>query len=136
MGWEQSELQTKSSVTGNNPERTAREVLALDASILRVLVVGKEGNVLARVQREEFGKRLQVPSSLEEKSGAITGISLGLVDEVSHALGGLDYMISAYKTCKILSVPVFSVSWVVVLVTLRSSEEGYLADKVRSLLGS
>jgi hypothetical protein len=117
-------------------ERIARETLSLDPSILRVLIVAKDGGVIARVQQEGLDKKLQIPEGLKEKSGPTTALSMGLIQDASDALGGLDYAVSAYKTCKILAIPILSASWIIVLLTLRSSEVTYIADKVRTLLGT
>jgi hypothetical protein len=116
-------------------ERIAREALALDPSILRVIIVAKDGVVIARVQQEGMDKKLQIPESLKEKSGPTTALSMGLIQDAIDALGGLDYTVSAYKTCKIVAIPIMSASWIIVLVTLRSCEVTFIADKVRSLLG-
>jgi hypothetical protein len=117
-------------------ERIAREALALDPSILRVLIVAKDGAVIARVQQEGMDKKLQIPEGLKEKSGPTTSLSMGLIQDAIDALGGLDYTVSAYKTCKIIAIPIMSASWIIVLLTLRSSEVTYVAEKVRSLLGT
>ena len=117
-------------------ERIAREALALDPSILRVLIVAKDGSVIARVQQEGVDQKFRIPESLKEKSGPTTALSMGLIQDASDALGGLDYTVSAYKTCKIVAIPILSASWIIVLLTLRSSEVTYIADKVRSLLGT
>jgi hypothetical protein len=117
-------------------ERIAREALALDPSILRVLIVAKDGNVIARVQQERLDQKFQIPEGLKEKSGHITALSMGLIQDAIDALGGLDYTVSAYKSCKIVAIPILSASWIIVLLTFRSSEVTYIADRVRSLLGT
>jgi hypothetical protein len=127
-------------VEGERPqtyvERIAREALTLDPSILRVVIVAKDGAVIARVQQEGLEKRFQIPDSLKEKAGPTTALSMGLIQDAIDALGGLDYTVSAYKALKIIAIPIMSASWIIVLVTLRSTEVSYVVDKVRSLLGT
>jgi hypothetical protein len=117
-------------------ERIAREALALDPSILRVVIVAKDGAVIARVQQEGLDKKIKIPESLKEKSGPTTALSMGLIQDAIDALGGLDYTVSAYRVVKIIAIPIMSASWIIVLVTLRSTEVSYVVDKVRSLLGT
>ncbi|MHB8567495.1 MAG: hypothetical protein ACYC7D_02265 [Nitrososphaerales archaeon] len=111
----------------------ASDVLQLDESILRALVLDETGNVLSKATRPKFRKKFTVPGTFKDKAGIISIVALRIAQEVAKHMGPLQSMVYVYKDSKVIGIPIPKFSCEVIAITTRGMDAGYITDKVTEL---
>ncbi len=126
-------IEQKRNLKGKGVAFTARQVLELDESILRALVLDSRGNVLSIATRPAFKKRFTVPESFRQKAGTISIVALGIAQEVAKHMGPLQSMVYVYPNSRVLGIPIPKYDCEVIAITTRAVDGGYITDRVVEL---
>lgn len=94
-------------VTSSMAERIVDDILSSNSEILSAGVIDKRGNITANKSRESFEKRFKGVSNLERNrySGTLAVAALSIANEVKDAFGEPKALITIYRDCKLVLLP-------------------------------
>jgi hypothetical protein len=94
------------TVTAAEAERIVDDVLSSNEEILSAGVIDKSGKIIDNKSRESFRKRFEV-RSLEHKrySGTLAVAALSIANEVKDSFGEAQALITIYRDCKLMLLP-------------------------------
>ena len=119
-------------------EKIVDAILSSNDKILLVSIRGLSGNILAVKARDSFRERFFGVSSYigSTYSGSLTVATLGLVNEVKDVFGEAKAIITIYKDCKMMLLPMPSYELTVGLALEPSvvTEDYILANKIERIL--
>ena len=95
------------SVTSGMAERIADDILSSNSEILSAGVIDKRGNIIANKSSDSFEKRFKGVGSLEgnKYSGTLAVAALGIANEVKQVFGEPKALITIYRDCKLVLLP-------------------------------
>ncbi|HKG72165.1 MAG TPA: hypothetical protein VKA87_09700 [Nitrososphaeraceae archaeon] len=126
-------------------EKIVDAILSSNDKMLLVSIRGWSGNLIAVKSRDSFKERFFGVSRLigTRYSGSLTIATLSLVNEAKDVFGEAQAIITLYKDCKVMLLPMPSHQILIGLAIERSSdtvkeeerEEGYdIASKIERLV--
>ena len=119
-------------------EKIVEAILSSNEGILSVSIRGWDGTILAVKFRDSFRERFSGVSSIvgTRYSGSVTVASLGLANEVKDVFGEAQAIITIYKDCKLMLLPMPSYEVIVGLAVEHSvvTEDYSLANKIERIL--
>ena len=119
-------------------EKIVEAILSSNEGILLVSIRGWDGTILAVKSRDSFRERFSGVSSIvgTRYSGSVTVASLGLANEVKDVFGEAQAIITIYKDCKLMLLPMPSYEVIVGLAVEHSvvTEDYSLANKIERIL--
>lgn len=115
-------------------ESLGREVLSADPAILRVLVLDKQGDVLARVYSEEYPQKARLGKDAEEKVARLDILTIQMFQQVESIHGSIDFILLAYKGAKVMLMHSKKHGVFLAARILRSANAEYLHAKVEPIL--
>ena len=125
-------------IVSNKAEKIVDAILSSNDKILLVSIRGWSGNILAVKTRNSFRERFSGVSGLEgtKYGGSVTVAILSLANEAKDAFGEPQAIITIYKDCKVMLLPMPSYEVIVVLAVERSvvTEDYSLANEVKRIL--
>jgi hypothetical protein len=125
-------------IDSSKAEKIADDILSLNDKILSVSLRDWRGNFLAVKSRESFKERfLGVNGLIESRySGSLAVSALSVANEVKDIFGEPQAVITLYKDCKLILLPMLSNQLLVGLALERSAvtEDYSLAHKIERLL--
>ena len=88
-------------------ERIVDDILSSNHEILSAGVIDWSGNIIANKSKESFGTRFEGVRSLEHNrySGTLAIAALGIASEVKDAFGEPQAIITIYRDCKLMLLP-------------------------------
>ena len=94
-------------VTSSMAERIVDDILSSISGILSAGVIDKSGNIIANKSSESFGKRFEGVHNLEHNrySGTLAVAALGVASEVKDVFGEPQAIITIYRDCKLMLLP-------------------------------
>ncbi len=94
-------------VTSSMAERIVDEILSSISGILSAGVIDKSGNIIANKSSESFEKQFKGVSNLEQNrySGTLADAALSIANEVKDAFGEPKALITIYRDCKLVLLP-------------------------------
>ncbi len=126
------------SLIPSHAEKIVDEILSFHDKILLVSIRDWSGNILAAKARDSFRERFFGVNSMigTRYRGSITISILSLANEVKDVFGEPQAIITVYKDCKVMLLPMPSYEIIVVLAVERSvvTEDYSLANKVERIL--
>jgi hypothetical protein len=95
------------TVSSRAAERVVDDILSSNPEILSAGVIDRSGNIIANKSSESFGKRFEGLHNLEGNrySGTLAVAALGIANEVKDAFGEPQALITIYRGCKLVLLP-------------------------------
>ena len=95
------------TVSSSAAERIVDDILSSNHEILSAGVIDRSGNIIANKSKESFGKRFEGVRSLENNrySGTLAIAALSVANEVKDAFGEPQAIITIYRDCKLMLLP-------------------------------
>jgi hypothetical protein len=119
-------------------ERIADDILSSNDKILSAGVIDKSGNIIANKSRESFRKQFGGVHNLEgnKYSGTLAVAALSIATEVKDAFGEPHALITIYRDCKLMLLPILSYDILIGLVFERSAnaENDNFANEIERLV--
>jgi hypothetical protein len=119
-------------------EKIVDTILSSNEKILLVSIRGWSGNILAVKSRDSFRERFFGVSGLQgtRYGGSLTVAILSLANEAKDIFGESQAIITIYKDCKMMLLPMPSYEVIVVIAVERSvvTEDYNLANKIERIL--
>lgn len=96
------------TLTSSEAERIVDNILSSNEQILSAGVIHKSGDIIANKSRESFTKRFVQIGTLEGNrySGTLAIAALSVANEVKDAFGKPQAIITLYKDCKLMLLPI------------------------------
>jgi hypothetical protein len=119
-------------------EKIVDTILSSNEKILLVSIRDWSGNILAVKSRDSFRERFLGVSGLQgtRYGGSLTVAILSLANEAKDVFGEPQAIITIYKDCKMMLLPMPSYEVIVVLAVERSvvTEDYSLANKIERIM--
>jgi hypothetical protein len=119
-------------------EKIVDTILSSNEKILLVSIRGWSGNILAVKSRDSFRERFFGVSGLQgtRYGGSLTVAILSRANEAKDIFGESQAIITIYKDCKMMLLPMPSYEVIVVIAVERSvvTEDYNLANKIERIL--
>jgi hypothetical protein len=126
------------TIASSEAERIVDDILSSNDEILSAGIIDKNGNVIANKSRESFTKRFRQVHSLEGNrySGTLAIAALSVANEVEDAFGKAQALITIYRDCKLMLLPIPHNDILIGLALERSVnvESDKIPDEIKSLL--
>ena len=117
-------------------QRIAYDILSMNDEILSVSIMDMRGNILATKSKEYFRQVFGINLEGDKYGGTLAVAALAVANEVKDIVGEAQALITIYKDCKMMLLPIPSYEILVGFVLQRSvNAEGYnIANKIERLL--
>jgi hypothetical protein len=118
-------------------QRIAHDILSNNDGILAISIMDMRGNFLAATSKESFKEDFGVSRDGEKYGGSLAVAALAVANELKDLAGEAQALITIYKKCKMMLLPVPSREILVGFVLQRSAnaEDYYsIANKIEKLL--
>jgi hypothetical protein len=125
-------------ISSSAAERIAENVLSTNVEILAISVIDKKGNILASKTKESFKRTFGESRELDKKYGGTLAIAaLSVANELKELVGEAKALITIYRDCKMVLLPIPSCEIMVgfVLPPSTNAEDHEIANKIEELLG-
>jgi hypothetical protein len=95
------------TVSSGAAERVVDDILSSNHEILSAGVIDRSGNIIANKSSESFRKRFEEVRRLEHNrySGTLAIAALGVASEVKDVFGEPQAIITIYRGCKLMLLP-------------------------------
>jgi hypothetical protein len=123
-------------ITSGAAERVSDDILSTNDEILAISIMDMQGNILAAKSKESYRKAFGVTQDGDKYGGTLAVAALAVANEVKDVVGEAQALITIYKNCKMMLLPIPSHETLVGLVLQPSvNVEGYnIANKIERLL--
>jgi hypothetical protein len=123
-------------ISSSTAERISDEILSTNDEIPAVSIMDMRGNILAAKSKESFKKAFGVTRYGDKYGGTLAVAALAVANEVKDVFGEAQAIITIYKNCKLMLLPVPSYEILLGLVLQRSvnAEDHNIANKIERLL--
>jgi hypothetical protein len=125
------------AITSSDAKRIVDDVLSTNNEILAISIIDQEGgNILAAKSKDSFKKAFGVTRDGDKYGGTLALAALSIVNEVKDVVGEAKAIITIYKNCKMMLLPIQSYEILVGLVLEPSinAEDYNIANKIERLL--
>ena len=125
------------AVTSSVAQRIVYDILSTNDGILAISIIDKKGNVLAAISKESFKEAFGVIREGDKYGGSLAVAALAVANEVKDVAGEAQALITIYKKCKMMLLPIPSHEIMVgfVLQPSVNAEDYYsVANKIEILL--
>ena len=123
-------------ITSSAAERISDDILSTNEEILSISIMDMRGNVLASKSKEYFRQVFGITLEGDKYGGTLAVAALAVANELKDIVGEAQALITIYKDCKMMLLPIPSYEILVGFVLQRSvNAEGYnIANKIERLL--
>lgn len=123
-------------INSSAAERISDEILSTNDEILSISIMDVRGNILAARSKEYFRQVFGVTRDGDKYGGTLAVAALVVANEVKDIVGEAQALITTYKDCKMMLLPISSYEILIGLVLQRSvNAENYnIAHKIERLL--
>jgi hypothetical protein len=96
------------TISSSAAERIVDDILSSNNEILSAGVIDRSGNIIANKSKDSFRKRFEEARNLEQNrySGTLAVAALGVANEVKDSFGEAQAIITIYRGCKLMLLPV------------------------------
>ncbi len=109
------------TVSAGDAERIVDDILSSNEEILSAGVIDRRGNIIDNKSREPFRKRFEVRSLEQNRySGTLAVAALSIATEVKDSFGEPKAIITIYRDCKLMLLPMPSYE-IIIGLALESS---------------
>lgn len=124
------------AVTSSVAQRIAYDILYTNNEILAISIMNKKGNILAAISKESFKEDFGVSRDGERYGGSLAVAALAVANEIKDVAGEAQALITIYKKCKMMLLPIPSHEILVgfVLPTSVNVEDYSILNKIKVLL--
>ncbi len=123
-------------IASSAAERISDDILSTNDDILAISIMDMRGNILATKSKEYFRQVFGITLEGDNYGGTLAVAALAVANEVKDIVGEAQALITIYKDCKMMLLPLPSYEILVGFVLQRSvNAEGYnIANKIERLL--
>ena len=123
-------------ITSSVAERIAHDILSANDEILAITIMDTRGNILAAISKDSFKEAFGLTRNGEKYGGTLAVAALAVANEVKDSVGEAQALITIYKNCKMMLLPIQSYEILIGFVLQHSvNAEGYnIANKIERLL--
>jgi hypothetical protein len=123
-------------ITSSAAERISDDILSTNEEILAISIMDMRGNVLASKSKEYFRQVFGITLEEDKYGGTLAVAALAVANEVKDIVGEAQALITTYKDCKMMLLPIPSYEILIGLVLQRSvnAEDYNIAHKIERLL--
>ena len=116
--------------------RIAYEILSTNDEILALSIMDMRGNIIAATSKESFKEDFGVSREGDKYGGSLAVAALAVANEVKDVAGEAQALITIYKNCKMMLLPMPSHEILVgfVLQPSVNAEDYNIANKIEILL--
>jgi hypothetical protein len=124
------------AVTSSVAQRIVYDILSTNDEILAISIIDKKGNILAAISKESFKEAFGVIREGDKYGGSLAVAALAVANEVKDVAGEAQALITIYKKCKMMLLPIPSHEIMVgfVLQPSVNAEDYHIANKIEKLL--
>jgi hypothetical protein len=124
------------AVSSTVAQRIAHDILSTNDDILAISIIDKKGNILSAISKESFKEAFGVSREGDKYGGSLAVAALAVANEVKDVAGEAQALITIYKKCKMMLLPIPSHEIMVgfVLQPSVNAEDYYIANKIEILL--
>ena len=114
------------TISSGVAEEISDEILSSNEEILAISIMDISGNVLAAKSKESFKQAFRATGEGDKYGGTLAVAALAVANEVKDVVGEAQAIITIYKNCKMMLLPIPSSQILVGFVLQRSvNAEGY-----------
>lgn len=123
-------------INSSAAERISDEILSTNDEILSISIMDVRGNILAARSKEYFRQVFGINLEGDKYGGTLAVAALAVANEVKDIVGEAQALITTYKDCKMMLLPIPSYEILIGLVLQRSvnAEDYNIAHKIERLL--
>ncbi|HEX2170602.1 MAG TPA: hypothetical protein VHF65_09920 [Nitrososphaera sp.] len=124
-------------ITSGVAERISDYILSTNNKILAISIMDIRGNIIAANSKESFKKAFRVTRDGDKYGGSLAVAALAVANEVREVAGEAEALITIYKKCNMMLLPLTSFQLLIGLVLERSAnvEDYYIiANNVERFL--
>jgi hypothetical protein len=123
-------------ITSGTAKRISDDILSSNDETLAISIMDMKGNILAAKSKESFKKAFGVTREGDKYGGTLAVAALAVANELKDVVGEAQALITIYKNCKMMLLPIPSYEIMVGFVLQPSvNAEGYnIASKIERLL--
>jgi hypothetical protein len=116
--------------------RIAYEILSTNDEILAISIMDMRGNIIAATSKESFKEDFGVSREGDKYGGSLAVAALAVANEVKDVAGEAQALITIYKNCKMMLLPMPSHEILVgfVLQPSVNAEDYNITNKIEILL--
>ena len=124
------------AVTSSVGQRIAYDILSTNDEILAISIMDMRGNILAAKSKESFKEAFGVTRDGDKYGGTLAVAAFSVANEIKDVVGEAQALISIYKNCKMMLLPIPSHEILVgfVLQLSVNAEDYNIANKIERLL--
>jgi hypothetical protein len=125
------------AVISSVAQRIAYDILSTNDEILAISIMDTRGNILAAISKESFKEQaFGVARDGDKYGGTLAVAALAVANEVKDIAGEAQAIISIYKNCKMMLLPIPSHEILVgfVLQLSVNAEDYNIGHKIETLL--
>jgi hypothetical protein len=124
------------ALTSSQAEQIADDVLSTNDKILSISIMDTRGNILAAISKQSFKQAFRLTRNGDKYGGTLAVAALAVANEVKDIVGEAQVLITIYKDCKMMLLPIPSYEILVGFVLQRSvnAEDYDIANKIERLL--
>ena len=124
------------TISSGVAEEISEELLSSNEEILAISIMDISGNVLAAKSKESFKQAFRATGEGDKYGGTLAVAALAVANEVKDVVGEAQAIITIYKNCKMMLLPIPSSQILVGFVLQRSvNAEGYdIANTIERVL--
>jgi hypothetical protein len=116
-------------ITSSAADRISSDILSANNEVLSISIMDIKGNILAAKSKESFKQAFGVTREGDKYGGTLAVAALAVANEVKDVIGEAQALITIYKNCKMMLLPIPSHQILVALVLQRSvNAEDYNID--------
>jgi hypothetical protein len=123
-------------ISSSAAERVAGNILSTNDKILSISVIDKKGNIIASKSKENFERTFGKGQELDKKYGGTLAIAaLSVANELKELVGEAKALITIYRDCKMMLLPIPSYEIMVgfVLPSSSNAEDYEITNKIEGL---
>ena len=120
-------------ISSNAAERLAENILSSNDGILSIAIIDKKGNIIASKSKGYFERTFGEGQELDKKYGGTLAIAaLSVANELKEFVGEAKALITIYRDCKMMLLPLPSYEIMVgfVLASSSNAEEYEITNKI------
>ena len=120
-------------ISSSAAERVAANILSSNDKILSISVIDRKGNIIASKSKEYFEQTFGEGQELDKKYGGTLAIAaLSVANELKELVGEAKALITIYRDCKMMLLPIPSYEIMVgfVLPSSSNAEDYEITNKI------
>jgi hypothetical protein len=123
-------------ITPNVAERIAHDILSTNDEIMAISIMDTRGNILTSISKDSFKETFGLTRNGGKYGGTLAVAALAVANEVKDIVGEAQALITIYKNCKMMLLPIPSYEILIGFVLQHSANaEGYnISNKIERLL--